>query len=42
MILLADNRASSTSDGAASEFYEFAINHDYWICGVRYESQYHV
>lgn len=37
-----NNRSASASGGAASEFYESALNQGYWICGVKYEEQYHV
>ena len=36
------SRSASTSGGAAAEFYESALNQGYWICGVKYEEQYHV
>lgn len=36
------SRSVSTSGGAAAEFYESALNQGYWICGVKYEKQYHV
>lgn len=37
-----NSRAASASGGAASGFYESALNQGYWICGVKYEEQYHV
>lgn len=37
-----NSRSASASGGAASEFYESALNQEYWICGVKYEEQYHV
>ena len=37
-----DSRSASTSGGAAAEFYESALNQGYWICGVKYEEEYHV
>ena len=37
-----NSRSASTSGGAAAEFYESALNQGYWICGVKYEEQYHV
>lgn len=37
-----NSRSASASGGVASEFYEFALNQEYWICGARYEEQYHV
>lgn len=37
-----NSRSASTSGGAAGEFYESALNQGYWICGVKYEEQYHV
>lgn len=37
-----NNRSASASGGAAAEFYESALNQGYWICGVKYEEQYHV
>lgn len=40
--LNANSRSASASGGAAAEFYESAISHGYWICGVKYEEQYHV
>ena len=40
--LNANNRSASASGGAATEFYESALNQGYWICGVKYEEQYHV
>ena len=40
--LSTNSRAASTSGGAAAEFYESALNQGYWICGVKYEEQYHV
>lgn len=40
--LNASNRSICTSGGAASEFYAKALNQGYWICGARYEEEYHV
>lgn len=40
--LNANNRSASASGGAATEFYKSALNQGYWICGVKYEEQYHV
>lgn len=40
--LNSNSRSASTSGGAAAEFYESALNQGYWICGVKYEEQYHV
>lgn len=37
-----NSRSASTSGGVAAEFYESALNQGYWICGVRYEEEYHV
>lgn len=37
-----NSRLASTSGGAAAEFYESALSQGYWICGVKYEEQYHV
>lgn len=37
-----NSRSASASGGAASEFYEYALNQGYWICGAKYEDQYHV
>ena len=37
-----NSRSASASGGAASGFYESALNQGYWICGVKYEEQYHV
>lgn len=37
-----NSRSASTSGGAAGEFYESALNQGYWICGVKYEEEYHV
>ena len=37
-----NSRLASASGGAASGFYESALNQGYWICGVKYEEQYHV
>lgn len=37
-----NSRIASTSGGAAAEFYESALSQGYWICGVKYEEQYHV
>lgn len=38
----AESRASSTSGGAAAEFYLNAVNQGYWICGVEYTDDFHV
>ena len=37
-----NSRSASASGGAASGFYESALNQGYWICGVKYEEQYRV
>lgn len=37
-----NSRSASASGGAATEFYESALNQGYWICGVKYEEEYHV
>lgn len=36
-----ENRKSSASGGAASEFYAKAIEDGYWICGVEYQKKFH-
>lgn len=36
-----ESRASSTSGGAASEFYANALKQGYWICGVEYMENFH-
>lgn len=37
-----DSRLSSASGGAAAEFYSYALEQGYWICGVEYAEDFHV
>lgn len=36
------SRSASASKGAATRFYESTLNQGYWICGVKYEEEYHI